>query len=147
MYYGKYEAIIAKIKQVRKKNNKTQEEVAIYLGITKQAYFRYEKGTRKMDVNTIFRIANFFNLPDNFFLNNNVTISHSSDEIIFQLIEYFVTLSNKLEFNNLKDKESDNEHEQRNIKNELVFIHSEMLETKKKITDWLNNKTNSFDFY
>ena len=147
MFYGKYESILNKIKQVRKKNNKTQEDVAKYLGITKQAYFRYEKGTRKMSITTLYKIANYFNLPQNFFLQNDVSISDSSNRFIYELIEYFETISIKLELKNLKLDNIVDSEEIKKIKLEIIQLHEEMIDIKNRIISWLEDKTSDFDYY
>ena len=62
--------ILDKLKNIRKHANKTQEEVANYLCVTKQAYFRYEKGTRRISLETLLKLTKYFNLSSDYFFNN-----------------------------------------------------------------------------
>ena len=47
---------------LRKSHNLTQKEIAEHLGISRQAYANYETGTREPDINTILKIATFFDV-------------------------------------------------------------------------------------
>lgn len=59
------------IKRLRLMNRNTQEEVAKYLGISRQAYSRYENGQREPSIDTIDALCNFFNVsPVVFFMND-----------------------------------------------------------------------------
>jgi transcriptional regulator with XRE-family HTH domain len=59
--------ILDKLRNIRKENKKTQEEVADFLGITKQAYFRYEKGTRRISLDNLLKITKYYNLDSDYF--------------------------------------------------------------------------------
>lgn len=50
------------IKNLRKQINKTQEEVAKDLNLQKQTFQNYELGKRKPDIETLIKIANYFNV-------------------------------------------------------------------------------------
>ena len=146
MVYTQYDAILTKIKHVRKKYNKTQEDVASFLGITKQAYYRYEKGTRKMSIETIVKVAVFFNLPENYFLLNNVSTNIVGEEYITELLEYFQTLTVKLELKKAQLEFSTSDVEIKKITENIVFLHSEIINIKHKIIEYLDSKTNGFDW-
>lgn len=49
------------LKELRKKINKTQEEVANELRIKKQNYQNYELGKREPDIETLCKLAKYFN--------------------------------------------------------------------------------------
>ena len=49
-----------KLIMLRKQRKLTQQEMAQYLGITRQAYQRYENGSREPDIATLYKIADFF---------------------------------------------------------------------------------------
>lgn len=49
------------LKQLRKKLKKTQEEVANELRIKKQNYQNYELGKREPDIETLCKLAKYFN--------------------------------------------------------------------------------------
>ena len=50
------------IKNLRKQINKTQEEVAKDLNLQKQTFQNYELGKRKPDIETLIKIADYFNV-------------------------------------------------------------------------------------
>ena len=48
---------------LRKEHDKTQDEMARFLGITRPAYTAYETGRRQPDYETLIKLADFFNVP------------------------------------------------------------------------------------
>lgn len=48
------------LKTIREKKRISQQDVANYLGITRQAYSHYEVGRRKPDYETLLKLAEFF---------------------------------------------------------------------------------------
>lgn len=52
-----------RIRQLREKHDKTQEQVADAIGISRQAYIRLEKGTRDVSFVEIQQIAQFLGIP------------------------------------------------------------------------------------
>lgn len=50
------------LKELRKKNGKTQEEVAKDLNLSQQTYSNYENGTRLPNIDIIIDIANYYNI-------------------------------------------------------------------------------------
>lgn len=59
------------LKALRKNNDKTQREVAEFLGISRQAYSRYESSIREPDMETLSKIAKFYNVtPQVFFIDD-----------------------------------------------------------------------------
>lgn len=48
------------LKEIRKKRNLTQQEVADYLGCSSVVYSRYEKGTRQPSIEMILKMADLF---------------------------------------------------------------------------------------
>lgn len=65
-----------KLKEIRKSNNITQEELASYLSISKQAVSSWEIGKSEPDTNTIKEIANYFNVTVDYLVGG----STSNDE-------------------------------------------------------------------
>lgn len=51
-----------RLKISRKSANKTQKEVAEYLGIAERAYQNYEYGNREPNLDTLKKLADFFNV-------------------------------------------------------------------------------------
>lgn len=50
------------LKTLRTKEQKSQQEVADYLGITRQAYSNYENGNRNPDNETLLKLAEYFDV-------------------------------------------------------------------------------------
>lgn len=49
-----------KLKELRKQNKKTQEEIANYLNITQVSYGRYELGTSEPNLQILNQLANYY---------------------------------------------------------------------------------------
>lgn len=56
------------LKIIRKRNNLTQQQVADALGITRSAYCGYEIGRRSPEIDTLIRLAEFYRLSLDKFL-------------------------------------------------------------------------------
>lgn len=56
-------ALAQRIRQLREKHNKTQEQVADAIGISRQAYIRLEKGARDVAFVEIQQIAQYLHIP------------------------------------------------------------------------------------
>lgn len=59
-----------RIKELRKLQNVTQEQLAEALGVTNQAISRWESETGYPDIEYIIPIANFFNVTANYLLDD-----------------------------------------------------------------------------
>ena len=57
-----------RLKERRQAANKTQKEMADFLGITVQSYQRYELGTREPDFKVLVMIAVYFNVATDYLL-------------------------------------------------------------------------------
>lgn len=69
MYRQKvYSKVGQKLKQLRKQNKKTQEQIADILDVTKQSYYRYEKAIRNISIFNLLKLANYFNVSLNYFV-------------------------------------------------------------------------------
>lgn len=53
---------------LRQKNKKTQAEIASLLGITRQAYGYYEKGEREPDMESLGKLADYFEVTVDYLL-------------------------------------------------------------------------------
>ena len=53
---------------LRTDNDLRQEDVAKVLNITKQAYGRYEKGTRKLPIEELIKLAEFYKVSTDYIL-------------------------------------------------------------------------------
>ena len=57
-----------RIEHLRLDNDYTQEYVAYYLGIQREVYRRYEKGTRTIPVEHVIRLADLYNTTTDYIL-------------------------------------------------------------------------------
>lgn len=53
---------------IRKRHDKTQEEVASLLNITRSTYSRYETGDREPDFKTLIKLAEIFNTSTSYLM-------------------------------------------------------------------------------
>ena len=51
-----------RVKQLRLDNNKTQEEIAKFLGVDKSTYNKYENGKRKFNNDVVKELADYYNI-------------------------------------------------------------------------------------
>lgn len=61
----------ARLAYLRKQDNKTQEDMAKFLGITRPAYTAYESGRRQPDYETLQKLAKFFSVSVDYLLGQN----------------------------------------------------------------------------
>lgn len=75
-----------KLKKLRLKKGLTQAEIASGLNLTRSAYGHYETGYSEPSVHTIQKIAEFFNVSSDFFLDEKINSEYenifSDDEIL-----------------------------------------------------------------
>lgn len=57
-----------RIAELRKKNKKTQQDIANLLGITRPAYTAYERGTRSPDYESLQKLAEFYDVTTDYLL-------------------------------------------------------------------------------
>ncbi len=67
-----------KLKQLRKANHYTQAQVAEYLDVVQQTYSHYENGRRLPDLETLYKLAKYYDVPIETFVNTNDDASESS---------------------------------------------------------------------
>ena len=65
----------ARIKELRKNQNVTQEQLATALGVTNQAISRWESESGYPDIEFIMPIANFFKVTANYLLDDGSNAS------------------------------------------------------------------------
>lgn len=59
------------IRDLREDSDKTQKEVADYLGTTQQVYSRYEKGKNEIPVRHIISLCKYYNVSADYILGLN----------------------------------------------------------------------------
>lgn len=57
-----------RIRDLREDNDKTQLEVAEYLGMKQPQYHRYETGTRDIPTDILIALANYYNTTTDYIL-------------------------------------------------------------------------------
>ncbi len=94
-----------KLQELRIEKNLSQNEVAKNLGITQQAYSRYEREERELGYDLLKKFANFFDVSVDYLLNNstyfypdkvnNLSLDLTKKEET--LLRYFRSLSSELQ--------------------------------------------------
>ena len=59
---------LERIRELREDSDKTQAEVAAFLGTTQQVYSRYEKGENEMPVRHIVSLCRFYKVSADYIL-------------------------------------------------------------------------------
>lgn len=66
--------ILSKLKKLRETHNKTLQDMAKVLGITKQGYWLIENGKRKLSYENAVKLSSLFDKkPDDIFLSSLLT--------------------------------------------------------------------------
>jgi len=60
-----------KLKLFRTQNKLSQQHLADVLGVERSTYCGYETGRRKVNIETLLKLAEFYNLPMDSFLNES----------------------------------------------------------------------------
>ncbi|WP_203262154.1 helix-turn-helix domain-containing protein [Streptococcus uberis] len=71
------------IKELRKKDNLTQEDLALKLNISRQTISKWEQGMSEPDIQSIIKISQLFNVSTDFLLtgeNKNEDLTQISHE-------------------------------------------------------------------
>lgn len=61
-------AFYKRIKDLREDNDKTQTEIASYLGMKQPQYYRYENGLRDIPSDMLIKLADFYNVSTDYIL-------------------------------------------------------------------------------
>lgn len=73
------------LKELRASNSKTQREIAEFLGITRQAYSRYESSLREPSLETLAKLAEFYNVSPQIFFVGDIDKPIDDDMSIVEL--------------------------------------------------------------
>ena len=76
-----------RLRDLREDNDLKQEDIAKILNITKQAYGRYEKGTRKLSIEDLVKLCDFYNVSADYIIGrtNNPEFNKSTTNIKYQI--------------------------------------------------------------
>lgn len=72
-----------RLKELRIRKKKTQQDIAKYLGLTRPAYTAYESGTRNPDYDTLIKIADYFDVSLDYLLGREERNKGSELQSIF----------------------------------------------------------------
>ena len=61
-------ACYKRIRDLREDNDKTQIEIASYLGMKQPQYYRYENGLRDIPSDILIKIADYYNVSTDYIL-------------------------------------------------------------------------------
>lgn len=62
-------AYYKRIRDLREDNDKTQKEIADYLGMKQPQYYRYENGLRDIPSDILIALADYYNVSADYILN------------------------------------------------------------------------------
>ena len=85
-----------KLKELRKENKKTQEEIAKYLNLTQASYGRYETGIHEPTIDTLCKLADFYSVSLDYLVGRefNNKYGYLGDQEIM-LLNVFAKLNDK----------------------------------------------------
>lgn len=63
--------MVMNLLKLRNKKGVSQEEVAAVLGVSRQAFSRYEKGEREMGYDSLVQLARYFDVSVDYLLGNS----------------------------------------------------------------------------
>lgn len=66
----------------RERSNKTEDDLANYLGIQKKAYKRYESGDREPSIDKLYKLAKLYNCRIDDFINVDEKITAKREEVL-----------------------------------------------------------------
>jgi transcriptional regulator with XRE-family HTH domain len=75
-----------RLKQLRNRKRKNQEDIAKILGITRQAYGHYENGNRQPDYEALKKLADYYEVSIDFLLTGEDQ-QGSSDEMWKEILD------------------------------------------------------------
>lgn len=69
-----------RLKIIRHQNNLKQQQIADVLGITRSTYCSYEIGRRSVDLDTILKLARFYKLPVEVFIQDGIDTENVAED-------------------------------------------------------------------
>ena len=78
-----------RVREIRENSEKTQTEVAKYLGVTRQAYNNYELGNRQLNPDMLDKLADYFNVTTDYLLGreDKTTLTTKDKKEITEILE------------------------------------------------------------
>lgn len=65
-------AVMNNLLQLREEKKISQEDIAKILGVTRQAYSRYERGERELNYTSLKKLSKFFDVSIDYLLGNSI---------------------------------------------------------------------------
>ncbi|MCY9178067.1 helix-turn-helix domain-containing protein [Bacillus inaquosorum] len=88
--------LASRLKYLRNKHKKTQQDLAVLLGISRQGYAKYENGLGEPDNSTLVKLADFYEVSTDYLLGRtDITEASLYTQNIFE----FPTFANTPELN------------------------------------------------
>ena len=97
------------LKALRKNNNNTQAEVAKFLGISRQAYSRYESNLREPNMETLANIATYYNVSAQVFYIDDIDKLLDSNMNLMEMVARY-----QLKATIYQDSKKDENHDSDN---------------------------------
>ena len=66
----------------RERNNKSEDDLANFLGIQKKAYKRYESGDREPSIDKLYKLAKYYNCKIDDFINVDEKFTVKREEVL-----------------------------------------------------------------
>lgn len=66
----------------RERNNKSEDDLANFLGIQKKAYKRYESGDREPSIDKLYKLAKYYNCKIDDFINVDEKFTVNREEVL-----------------------------------------------------------------
>lgn len=85
--------IMNQIKSLRKAKKITQKQLGDVLGVAESTISMYESGNRQPDVDTMRKIADYFNVTIDYLIGGENISSSDKDELDEKIIKIFGSLS------------------------------------------------------
>ena len=140
----KNELLAKRLRELRKANNYTQEYVASYLNIGRQAYSHYETGRNTPSSDTLYNIAVLYGIPYQSLLELIMTSGHpfsyqtspdhSAVNEVSDFLEYINAPENEKKFKllSVKEKELLYYFEKLTVKDQGYILDFIKIKVKKK---------------
>ena len=65
------QAYVKKIRDLREDHDKTQQEIADYLGTSQTMYARYERGANELPIHHLMKLCDFYGVSADYFLGRS----------------------------------------------------------------------------
>ena len=77
-----------RLKELRTMKGVYQEDIANYLGVTRQAVSQYERGEREPDLETLEKLADYFNVDMNYILGKDNRSTYFIDPEVAEIANF-----------------------------------------------------------